>query len=278
MRLHNLAVAVAALSIAGAAVAAGNDTSTTTTGASNGSSSSGQTSSSQQGAQSGSSQMGSSQSGSASGEQSNPALVRSAQQALKQKGYDVGTIDGQLGPTTDSALRNFQQAQGLPQSGTLDQQTLSALGVDQNQSSMSNQGSQGTTSDQGSQSGSTSSQGSQGQGAMQNQGSATKTSGSYKEQRAYDGTGALAAVPAHLCCGPAEVRHDRTSMLCASLRPSRCALCTQFLEMRVSFALADAAQLRDDRQLLGAGTRMALLPVVDRLRTDTHELRVFRSR
>ena len=126
--------------------------------------------------------MGSSQSGSASNEQSNPALVRSVQQALKQKGYDVGTIDGQLGPTTDSALRNFQQAQGLPQSGSLDQQTLSALGVDQNPSSAQGQGSQNAMSGQGSQ-GSMSNQGSQGsqsQGAMQSHGSATKTSGSYK--------------------------------------------------------------------------------------------------
>lgn len=126
--------------------------------------------------------------GSASGssEQNNPALVRSVQQALRQKGYGVGTIDGQLGPTTDGALRNFQQAQGLPQSGALDQQTLSALGVDQNQSSMQGEGAQssasGSASSHGAQSapsGSASSQGSQSQGSMQKS-PAAQTSGSYK--------------------------------------------------------------------------------------------------
>ena len=70
--------------------------------------------------------------GSASGEQNNPSLVRSAQQALKQKGFDVGSVDGEMGPNTESAIRNFQQSHGLTQSGNLDQQTLSALGVEQN--------------------------------------------------------------------------------------------------------------------------------------------------
>jgi peptidoglycan hydrolase-like protein with peptidoglycan-binding domain len=58
------------------------------------------------------------------------SLVRSAQQARKDKGYDTGAIDGQMGPATQGALRSFQQAQGLPQSGHLDQQTLAALGVE----------------------------------------------------------------------------------------------------------------------------------------------------
>jgi His-Xaa-Ser repeat protein HxsA len=79
-------------------------------------------------------------------EEHDPELVRSVQQALKQKGYDVGTIDGQFGPSTESALRQFQQAQGLSQSGSLDAQTLSALGVEQGQASQG-----GTSSGQGSQ-------------------------------------------------------------------------------------------------------------------------------
>lgn len=57
--------------------------------------------------------------------------VRSAQQALKNKGYDPGAADGKLGPQTESALKRFQQAQGLTQSGELDQKTMSALGVSQ---------------------------------------------------------------------------------------------------------------------------------------------------
>jgi peptidoglycan hydrolase-like protein with peptidoglycan-binding domain len=59
--------------------------------------------------------------------------VQSVQQALKQKGYDAGTVDGQWGPNTREALRQFQQSQGITPSGNLDEQTLSALGVDQNQ-------------------------------------------------------------------------------------------------------------------------------------------------
>ena len=53
----------------------------------------------------------------------------------------MGSIDGQLGPSTEGALRQFQQKEGLPQSGNLDQETLSKLGVNENQSSMPSQGS-----------------------------------------------------------------------------------------------------------------------------------------
>ena len=56
--------------------------------------------------------------------------VRLAQLALNDRGYDAGNIDGSLGPDTASAVRRFQQAQGFPQTGALDAQTLSALGVD----------------------------------------------------------------------------------------------------------------------------------------------------
>lgn len=71
---------------------------------------------------------GMSQSGLGSQAQSS-AAVREAQQALQQKGFDVGPIDGVMGPKTSAALREFQQAQGLKSSGRLDQQTLSALNV-----------------------------------------------------------------------------------------------------------------------------------------------------
>ena len=55
--------------------------------------------------------------------------VREVQQALQSKGYDVGPIDGVIGPRTESALREFQQQQGLARSGRIDAQTLSALEV-----------------------------------------------------------------------------------------------------------------------------------------------------
>src|SRR5436309_96428 len=56
-------------------------------------------------------------------------LVRRVQQSLNDRGYDAGSIDGQWGPSTQSAVRRFQQDAGLPQSGQLERPTLSALGV-----------------------------------------------------------------------------------------------------------------------------------------------------
>lgn len=55
--------------------------------------------------------------------------VRSAQDALNAQGYNVGAVDGQMGPNTSSAVRRFQGEKGLAQSGTLDGSTLAALGV-----------------------------------------------------------------------------------------------------------------------------------------------------
>jgi Putative peptidoglycan binding domain len=57
------------------------------------------------------------------------ALVRSVQQALNDKGYNAGSVDGQWGPATEDAVRRFQQASGLPQTGELGRSTLVALGV-----------------------------------------------------------------------------------------------------------------------------------------------------
>jgi peptidoglycan hydrolase-like protein with peptidoglycan-binding domain len=57
--------------------------------------------------------------------------IMHAQQALDQKGFDVGKADGIMGPRTKQALEKFQQQQKLQQTGQLDQNTLSALGVSQ---------------------------------------------------------------------------------------------------------------------------------------------------
>lgn len=57
------------------------------------------------------------------------ALVRNVQQALNDKGYSAGAVDGQWGPATEDAVRRFQRASGLPQTGALEQSTLTALGV-----------------------------------------------------------------------------------------------------------------------------------------------------
>jgi peptidoglycan hydrolase-like protein with peptidoglycan-binding domain len=53
--------------------------------------------------------------------------VKQAQEALKSEGFYKGAVDGILGPETKTAISHFQNAKGLPQTSTLDQQTLSAL-------------------------------------------------------------------------------------------------------------------------------------------------------
>ncbi len=57
------------------------------------------------------------------------STVREVQQALQGKGFDVGPIDGVIGPRTQAALREFQQQHGLKGSGRLDRETLSQLNV-----------------------------------------------------------------------------------------------------------------------------------------------------
>ncbi len=55
--------------------------------------------------------------------------IRQAQIILKQKGFEVGDLDGKLGPRTRKALMAYQQQQGLQATGQMDQQTVSALGI-----------------------------------------------------------------------------------------------------------------------------------------------------
>ena len=56
-----------------------------------------------------------------------PDRVSKLQQALQQKGFDPGPIDGVLGPRTREAVRNFQEKYGIS-STEIDNQTLYALG------------------------------------------------------------------------------------------------------------------------------------------------------
>jgi len=56
--------------------------------------------------------------------------VKAAQQALKDKGHDPGTIDGVMGPKTQAALKGFQKAEGLKESGRLDTDTMAKLGME----------------------------------------------------------------------------------------------------------------------------------------------------
>jgi hypothetical protein len=55
------------------------------------------------------------------------ATRRKAQQALKDKGYYDGPVDGLIGPGTRTAIRKYQQDQNLSVTGQIDQQTLSRL-------------------------------------------------------------------------------------------------------------------------------------------------------
>ncbi len=55
--------------------------------------------------------------------------VRAAQQALRDKGYDPGPIDGKMGPKTTTALRQYQKAENLTATGKLDAPTADKLGV-----------------------------------------------------------------------------------------------------------------------------------------------------
>jgi hypothetical protein len=55
------------------------------------------------------------------------AQVRALQRALKSLGYSVGTIDGQYGPATKTAVASFQHTAGLTEDGVFGPKTLDAL-------------------------------------------------------------------------------------------------------------------------------------------------------
>jgi peptidoglycan hydrolase-like protein with peptidoglycan-binding domain len=55
--------------------------------------------------------------------------IKQVQQTLKDQGHDAGPVDGVMGPKTQAALKEFQSAKGLKDSGQLDRETMAALGV-----------------------------------------------------------------------------------------------------------------------------------------------------
>lgn len=59
----------------------------------------------------------------------NREQVKSAQEALKQKGFDPGPVDGMMGPKTQAALKEFQKSEQLNETGRLDAETMAKLGV-----------------------------------------------------------------------------------------------------------------------------------------------------
>ena len=67
-------------------------------------------------------------------------IVLQAQEALARMGYQVGVPDGKAGKQTEAAVKRFQGERHLPQTGTLDQLTLSALGLSAGGATESDQG------------------------------------------------------------------------------------------------------------------------------------------
>jgi len=57
------------------------------------------------------------------------AEVKPVQEALRDNGQDPGPIDGIMGPRTKAAVKNFQRAEGLPETGRLDAETMTKLGA-----------------------------------------------------------------------------------------------------------------------------------------------------
>jgi peptidoglycan hydrolase-like protein with peptidoglycan-binding domain len=54
-------------------------------------------------------------------------LIRQAQERLKEDGFYTGAIDGDYGPETEEALREYQKAKGLQVTGSLNQETRQTL-------------------------------------------------------------------------------------------------------------------------------------------------------
>jgi peptidoglycan hydrolase-like protein with peptidoglycan-binding domain len=62
------------------------------------------------------------------------AAIRDAQQALKDKGFDPGPVDGVDGPATRAAVKKYQAQQNITADGRLGSKTLDALGVKEQES------------------------------------------------------------------------------------------------------------------------------------------------
>jgi len=59
----------------------------------------------------------------------NKAQVSTAQKMLKEKGLYTGTETGKLDPDTRAAIKSFQSANGLNNTGTLNRATLEKMGI-----------------------------------------------------------------------------------------------------------------------------------------------------
>ena len=53
--------------------------------------------------------------------------TKDIQRALKNAGFDIGTIDGKIGPKTKKAIENFQKSKGLKADGKVGPRTWAEL-------------------------------------------------------------------------------------------------------------------------------------------------------
>ena len=58
------------------------------------------------------------------------SLTGAVQRQLAERGYYKGSIDGQFGQASQGAMRRFQHAKGLKETGLIDEASLRALGFD----------------------------------------------------------------------------------------------------------------------------------------------------
>lgn len=63
------------------------------------------------------------------GQHADKQELMKAQQKLKAEGLYKGKVDGENGPETMAALKQFQKKSGLQQTGELDEQTEAKLGL-----------------------------------------------------------------------------------------------------------------------------------------------------
>ena len=55
---------------------------------------------------------------------------KDVEQALQDKGFEPGSVDGVIDTQTQSAISKFQRDNNLPATGTVDEQTAKQLGVE----------------------------------------------------------------------------------------------------------------------------------------------------
>jgi len=82
---------------------------------------------------------------STTGKRGTSGNVKEIQQALKDKGYDPGPVDGTMGARTKDALKSFQSASNLQPTGTITAETADKLGVQSSSSPSSSRSSSGPT-------------------------------------------------------------------------------------------------------------------------------------